>query len=534
MATLADLWASLFPSAVPVAPLDDAARAREVGWVRVLKARVPAFDALDAGDLAIVPAGALAAVAPGPPEASALVGEFVRARAAGLLLVEGEAGGEAALDALGAAAATAGLPALRAPRLDPVAVERSAIGFLVNRRAELDRQAALLEALLEALALEGSDLAGLVGAIGAWLGRAVALEGRRGDALAVHAPADVPGAAAAVQAYLVRPRAVALRVGLPAAPAGRGGAGAGGAVGPVASLVSPGPVRAGGEDEHSGQQGRGSGSRSAGSLALLGERPISELERVVTERIAALLALELARDESVRRARDMTRRGDVLPVGGPPWVVLLADQAPPGAAPSLEQREELRRELRLLAPARRLVLRGDAASLELRAVLAAAPDDPDALGLAGRIGRFLGRTVAVSRPVSDPADRPVAEAEARATLEAARSLVGPPPVARADRLAAYRLLGGLHNVPDGTRQARALLEPLLGGRPDVRTERLATLRAVLDHPGPGEAAAALGVHRNTVAYRVRRIEAATDWDLADADLRLALGMALRIMQSAQD
>jgi len=538
MATLADLWASLFPAALPVAPLDNAARAREVGWARVLKARVPAFDALDAGDLAIVPAGALAAVAPGPPEASALVGEFVRARVAGLLLVEGEAGGEAALDALGAAAATAGLPALRAPRLDPVAVERSAIGFLVNRRAELDRQAALLEARLEALALEGSDLAGLVGAIGAWLGRAVALEGRRGDALAVHAPADVPGAAAAVQAYLVRPRAVGLRVGLPAAPAGRvDGGGPGGVVGPVDSggpLASLGPGRAGGDGERSGQQGRGTGSRSAGSLALLGERPISELERVVTERIAALLALELARDESVRRARDTTRRGDVLPAGGPPWVVLLADQAPPGATPSLEQREELRRELRLLAPARRLVLRGDAASLELRAVLAAAPDDPGALGLAGRIGRFLGRTVAVSRPVSDPADRPAAEAEARATLEAARSLVEPPPVARADRLAAYRLLGGLHNVPDGTRQSRALLEPLLGGRPDVRTERLATLRAVLDHPGPGEAAAALGVHRNTVAYRIRRIEATTGWDLADADLRLALGMALRIMQSAQD
>lgn len=537
MATLADLWASLFPAAVPVAPLDDAARAREVGWVRVLKARVPAFDALDAGDLAIVPAGALAAVAPGPPEASALVGEFVRARVAGLLLVEGEAGGEASLDALGAAAATAGLPALRAPRLDPVAIERSAIGFLVNRRAELDRQAALLEARLEALALEGSDLAGLVGAIGAWLGRAVALEGRRGDALAVHAPTDVPGAAAAVQAYLVRPRAVALRVGLPAAPAGRGdGGGPGGADGSVDSggpLASLGPARAGGEGERSGQQGRGTGSRSAGSLALLGERPISELERVVTERIAALLALELTRDESVRRARDMTRRGDVLPAGGPPWVVLLADQSPPGPTPSLEQREELRRELRLLAPARRLVLRGDAASLELRAVLAAA-DDPGALGLAERIGRFLGRTVAVSRPVSDPADRPAAEAEARATLEAARSLVEPPPVARADRLAAYRLLGGLHNVPDGTRQSRALLEPLLGGRPDVRTERLATLRAVLDHPGPGEAAAAIGVHRNTVAYRVRRIEAATGWDLADADLRLALGIALRIMQSAQD
>jgi hypothetical protein len=500
MATLGDLWASLVPAATAVAPLDATALAREIGWARVLKARVPAFDALDAGDLAIVPAGALAAVAPGPPEAATLVAEFVRARVAGLLLVEGEAGGaEASLDALAAAAAAAGLPAIRTARLDPVAVERSAIGFLVNRRAELDRQAALLEASLEALALEGADLAGLVGAIGAWLGRAVALEGRRGDALAIHAPVDVPGAATAVQAYLARPRTVPLRVALPAAT---------------------------------------TGGRDPGSLALLGDRPISELERVVTGRIAALLALELARDESVRRARDATRRGEALPADGPPWVVLLADQAASvvasGAALDLEQREAFRRELRLLAPARRLGLRGDASSLELRAVLAAGPDDPGALGLAERIGRFLGRTVAVSRPITDPADRPAAEAEARATLESARSLAEPPAVAQADRLAAYRLLGGLHNLPDGARQARLLLEPILGGRPDVRTERLATLRAVLDHPGPGEAAAALGVHRNTVAYRIRRMEATTGWRLADPDLRLALAVALKLVQSAQD
>src|SRR5450759_5646482 len=100
MATLGDLWVSLFPAAAAVAPLDASELAREIGWARVLKARVPAFDALDAGDLAIVPAGALTAVAPGPPEAATLVAEFVRARVAGLLLVEGEAGGaEASLDA---------------------------------------------------------------------------------------------------------------------------------------------------------------------------------------------------------------------------------------------------------------------------------------------------------------------------------------------------------------------------------------------------------------------------------------------------
>ena len=510
MATLGDVWSSLVPAARPVGSLDEAARSRTIGWVRVLRARVPAFDGLDAGDLAIVPAGPLSAGAAGTAGVDGLIAEFVRARVAAVLLIEADpnpsAPTDTTLDALAAAAAAVGLPTLRHGRVDTAMLERSVIGFLINQRAELDRQAALLEAQLEALALANGELAAFVGAIGSWLGRAVVLEGRRGDALAIHAPADTPDAAQAVQRYLARPRSVALRVALPATPAH----------GPASAPV-----------------GRPSAGRSVGSLALLGGRPVSELERVVTERIAAILALELVRDESVRRARETTRSGEALPAAGPPWVVLLAEQSPPGDATSLEQRDELRRELRLLAPARRLVLRGDAASLELRVVLAGNPEDPGARTLGGRIAEFLGRTVALSRPISDPADRPVAEAESRATLEAVRLLADPPRVAEANLLAAYRLLGGLHNLPDGSRQARALLEPLLVGRPADRVERLATLRAVLDHPGPGDAAVALGVHRNTVAYRLHRIEALTGWRLADPDLRLALGMALRVVQSAQ-
>jgi purine catabolism regulator len=176
-------------------------------------------------------------------------------------------------------------------------------------------------------------------------------------------------------------------------------------------------------------------------------------------------------------------------------------------------------------------LRGDADSLELRAVLAVEPADPLALDLAGRVAALLGRPVALSRPFEQAAGRPAAEAEARATLEAIEALEEPPAVARADRLPAYRLLGNLHNLPDGPRLARALLEPLLVGRPDVQREHVATLRALLDQPGLAEAAQALGVHRNTVAYRVRRIEALTGWRLSDPELRLPLAVALRLVQT---
>jgi purine catabolism regulator len=155
--------------------------------------------------------------------------------------------------------------------------------------------------------------------------------------------------------------------------------------------------------------------------------------------------------------------------------------------------------------------------------------DPEGLAIATQLARFLGRTVSVSRAFSGVADRPAAEAEARATLEAAELLPTPPLVARASRLPMYRLLGGLHNLPDGERLSAALLEPLLAGRPDVRREHLATLRAILDHGGVNEAASALGVHRNTIAYRLRRIETLTGWRLADPEVRLPLAVALKLV-----
>jgi purine catabolism regulator len=496
--------------------------ARELAWVRLMRARVPAFDALDPGDLGIVPVSALAIVAPDDDAIATLIRAAADAGIGGIVLVQDPLGPtpSGTLAAVAGAAIAAGLSVLDAGPGDPAQVERSAIGFLVNHRAELDRQATILESRLEQVALAGGGPEEMAAAIAGFLGRAVAIEGRRGTRLAVHAPAGVPDAAAAVTAYHHRRRSAAARIPLP-----------------LPSTASAGPAA----DEP---------VAASGFLVLLGERPPSELERVATARVAGLLVLELVREEAVGRAIDTARR-EPLPADGPPWVVLVARQAlgsggatgegaasgssPAGLATSPSDaagREALRRDLRTLAPARRMALRGDVQSIELRAVVAAPPDDPEALDLARRIAAFLGRLVAVSRPFSEAPDRSAAEAEARATMEAAERLEEPPAVARADRLPAYRLLGNLHNLPDGERQARALLEPLLRGRADVRRERLATLRAVLEQPGIAEAADALGVHRNTIAYRIRAIEAATGWRLADPELRFPLALALRLVQDA--
>jgi len=497
MASLHDLHRALFPTAHPLGAggLTAEQSEREIGWVRVLKPRVPAFEALETGDLAIIPGAALAVVAQRPAQIEELAVALARARVPAVLLVDGETGGDA-LDALGTAVTTGGLTALRLGRVDPVALERSVIGFLVNRRAELDRRAADLESQLARFALLDRGLDVQAATIGSFLGRAVVIEGRRGDPIAVHAPTDVPSAAAAVARYLARPAgAAALRVAIPAPP---------------------------------GEPGAG------GRLVLLGSEAPTELERIAADRIVALLALELARDAAVRQARDETRRGEPLPADGPPWVVMLASQGAADGPVDIAAREGTRGELRLLMSPRRLVLRGSSESLEFRLVAAAPADDPAGLATAERLAAFLHRTVAVSRPFTEPSARPAAEAAARATLEAADLLASPPSVARAARLPAYLLIGSVRNLPDGTRQARELLDPILVGRPEVQAERLDTLRAVLGSPSLNEAATRLGVHRNTVAYRVARLEELAGWDLADPDLRFALELAVRVVQNAQD
>lgn len=495
MASLHDLQRALFPTARPVggSELSPERGQREVAWVRVLKSRVPAFDALEAGDLAIIPGPALAVVAPGAAQIGELAAALARSRIPAVLLVEGETGIEV-LDGLGTAAATAGLTVLNVGRLDPVALERSVIGFLLNRRAELDRRASELEAQLARLALLGRGLDVLVGAIGSFLGRAVVIEGRRGDPIAVHAPEDLPPTAVAVARYLGRPSAgAAMRIAIPAQPGERG---------------------------------------LAGRLVLLGDEPPSELEKIAMERVAALLGLELARVAADRRAGEDLRRRDPLPADGPAWVVLLASQGSASGPDDIAAREATRAELRMLMSPRRLLLRGSSESLELRLVAAAPTDDPAGLASAERIAAFLGRTVALSRPFSESGARPAAEAAARATLEAAGLLAGSPRVVRAVRLPAYRLLGSIRNLPDGTRQARELLAPILVGSAARQRDRLETLRAVLGSASLGEAATRLGVHRNTVAYRVSRLEALGDWDLSDPDLRFSLELAARLMQDA--
>jgi purine catabolism regulator len=173
----------------------------------------------------------------------------------------------------------------------------------------------------------------------------------------------------------------------------------------------------------------------------------------------------------------------------------------------------------------------------VRIVAVADASDPGAAESARKVAKRLGRPVAVSRPFTDASARPTAEAEARAALESlerrigGRAGSGGEQVVRAELLPAHQLLGSVMTIPEGRRLALALLGPLLVGTAAARRQRIETVRAILDAPGSSEASSSLGVHRNTTAYRLKRIEEVTGWDLREPDLRLALSLALRILDA---
>ncbi|MBN3933053.1 helix-turn-helix domain-containing protein [Streptomyces verrucosisporus] len=138
-----------------------------------------------------------------------------------------------------------------------------------------------------------------------------------------------------------------------------------------------------------------------------------------------------------------------------------------------------------------------------------------------------GAAAGIGEPCTGLGPVPGAWWQALAAARAARAESRFGPVARWDRIGPYRLLAftarpsgsPAAGVPDPS--VRALLEP--GHREMARTAE-----AFLDCAGQaGRTAALLGVHRQTLYYRLSRVEQLTGLDLDDGEDRLLLHMALK-------
>jgi sugar diacid utilization regulator len=112
--------------------------------------------------------------------------------------------------------------------------------------------------------------------------------------------------------------------------------------------------------------------------------------------------------------------------------------------------------------------------------------------------------------------------EARAAARVAAAIPSLGPVAAWDDLGAYRTLSAVPPAPPD----RAVLPLLVPAHADLRH----TAETYLDHAGHAQrAAAALNVHRQTLYYRLSRIEELTGLDLSDGMDRLLLHTALKLL-----
>jgi purine catabolism regulator len=141
----------------------------------------------------------------------------------------------------------------------------------------------------------------------------------------------------------------------------------------------------------------------------------------------------------------------------------------------------------------------------------------------------------LSRPVGRILELPDAVREARRAQLLGRRLPRPAPVTYYGNLGLFRLLasfggpaaGGEHDTSSEPQAfCDETLGPLVDGDPGG--DLLKTLEAYLATGGsPTEAAARLHTHRNTVLYRLSRIEQVLGADLRDPEQRLQLHVALK-------
>lgn len=126
---------------------------------------------------------------------------------------------------------------------------------------------------------------------------------------------------------------------------------------------------------------------------------------------------------------------------------------------------------------------------------------------------------------------PKESAEAEKAVMMGLRLFGPGQLTYFGDLGVYRLLLTIGN----TRELREFYQEVLGRllEHDARNggELMRTLEAYFRYQGsPSEMARKIEVHRNTLLYRLRRIQDITGFDLEDSETALALHLALRIQE----
>ena len=102
-------------------------------------------------------------------------------------------------------------------------------------------------------------------------------------------------------------------------------------------------------------------------------------------------------------------------------------------------------------------------------------------------------------------------------------------------LGVYQLLGQLEDIEAVRQFTQQVIGPLVEYDAQHRSSLVQTIDAYFDHHGNiSQTAESLFIHRNTLLYRLERIKDLTSQDLNQANMRLALQLALKLWQLQPD
>jgi sugar diacid utilization regulator/putative methionine-R-sulfoxide reductase with GAF domain len=274
------------------------------------------------------------------------------------------------------------------------------------------------------------------------------------------------------------------------------------------------------------------------ALELSKERAAAEVERRLRgDLVEEVLAGGLEADEAERIARQAERLGHRLPQRA--WVVVLEadDDRTEAALAARGQQDRLDGALSGLVRSR---LPGALTLVRSASAVFLVPDE--LAGDLAAVEKLGGQVLAAAAPVMKPGSASVGIGNiangvselARSHIEARQALRLTRRAGGRGRIASYRSLGAFRLLlevqsPDALRRfVDELLGPLLEYAQSRDTPLLETLEALSAARWVRRAASRqLGIHINSMTYRVERIQALTGLTLDDPETRVAISIALR-------
>lgn len=562
MVSVSTLLTSVFP---PTAKLLGGAGGlqRQVTWAATMHTRPPAFEALRGGECALLSLSTLGALQ--EVDGSLTLARVVQSLDEADVAAVAVAGLEEAQLSDDARQAIAlanerSLPLIALPRQPPlVDIGRDIIAFVVSQRADSEQRAGEVYQEVLALSLRRAGVSAMIERLALAVQKVALLEDANASILHVAFPPDpgwvnLPELERLIAAHPAR----ALFAGSPAAPleaASQGGlqmvierqdfSGM-----DVSRLVTPIRLSYG----------------IVGYFSLVDRSAqVETLDRLVLEQTAPLIALELARVEELAEVHQRLH-GDVFDellagtisdpqqtlararqlghdLGGGALVLVAAARrgnvsAQEGVAGMPLWARRMMAEAEYFFPG--VWARMRSSELILLVPTGQEAGNGDLLPrFKGRLNELLSRmapwsaqvglSIGVGRQASTLEELPRSYQEARQALMIGQRLFSGQPVTYFGELGIYRLFFHLH-AAEGVREFyEEVLGPLLEYDRRTDNELVITLETYFACNGNLSAAARrLHLHRNSLLYRLERIQEVLQADLEDADTRLALQVALKM------